>query len=32
VRIGQELPPARAAEAHRLVEDGRTVGLVLLRP
>jgi NADPH2:quinone reductase len=32
VRIGQELPLARAAEAHRLVEGGRTVGSVLLRP
>jgi NADPH:quinone reductase-like Zn-dependent oxidoreductase len=32
VKIGQELPLAEAAEAHRLVESGRTVGSVLLRP
>lgn len=32
VRIGAELPLAQAAEAHRMLEAGRTTGAVLLRP
>lgn len=32
VQIGQELPLAQAAEAHRLIESGQTTGSVLLRP
>jgi NADPH:quinone reductase-like Zn-dependent oxidoreductase len=32
VRIGRELPLADAAEAHRLMEAGQTVGSILLRP
>lgn len=32
VRIGRELPLAEAAEAHRLMEAGQTVGSILLRP
>jgi NADPH:quinone reductase-like Zn-dependent oxidoreductase len=32
VRIGQELPLASAAQAHRLLETGATVGSLLLRP
>ncbi|TFW31110.1 quinone oxidoreductase family protein [Massilia horti] len=32
VRIGQELPLAHAAQAHRLIESGQTVGSVLLKP
>ena len=32
VRIGKELPLAKAAEAHRLMEAGQTVGSILLRP
>jgi NADPH2:quinone reductase len=32
VRIGQQLPLASAAQAHRLLEAGETVGSLLLRP
>ena len=32
VRIGAELPLARAAEAHRMLEQGGTTGAMLLRP
>lgn len=32
VQVGRELPLVDAAEAHRLVEAGQTVGSVLLRP
>jgi NADPH:quinone reductase len=32
VRIGQQLPLASAAHAHRLLEAGETVGSLLLRP
>ncbi|MGZ5199105.1 MAG: quinone oxidoreductase family protein [Telluria sp.] len=32
VKIGHELPLSQAAEAHRLIESGQTVGSVLLRP
>jgi NADPH2:quinone reductase len=32
VRIGADLPLAEAAEAHRMMEEGRTSGAVLLRP
>lgn len=32
VRIGQEMPLASAAQAHRLLEAGETVGSLLLRP
>jgi NADPH2:quinone reductase len=30
--IGQILPLAQAAEAHQLLESGRTTGALLLRP
>lgn len=29
-RVAQILPPADAAEAHRLLEDRRTIGKILL--
>jgi NADPH2:quinone reductase len=32
VEIGAELPLARAAEAHRLLESGASTGAILLRP
>jgi NADPH:quinone reductase-like Zn-dependent oxidoreductase len=32
VRIGQQMPLASAAQAHRLLEAGETVGSLLLRP
>ncbi|MGO4475794.1 quinone oxidoreductase [Massilia sp. 2TAF26] len=32
VRIGAELPLAQAADAHRMLEEGRTTGALLLRP
>jgi NADPH2:quinone reductase len=32
VQIAAEFPLAQAAEAHRMVEEGRTAGAVLLRP
>jgi NADPH:quinone reductase-like Zn-dependent oxidoreductase len=32
VKIGHELALSQAAEAHRLIESGQTVGSVLLRP
>lgn len=32
VKIGHELPLSQAAEAHRLIESGQTMGSVLLRP
>jgi NADPH2:quinone reductase len=32
ILIGEELPLAEAGKAHRLLEAGKTVGSILLRP